>query len=229
MAPFSQKLPANTTFSLATAPDAVFSVVVFTSVVLLVYRYNAQRQLSKQDSPLFPTTGALLKRITHVLDTLALTDYHAPKAAAAIVRELQAVWDNMDAMQVQEDQEAPEAPDHTHLHDVKLATNNAEPVRYMPDMAFGSYSSSTLESNVAALSSLPDNSGVGAADGLAMPAFGAGLDLQSLLDTMGGSLDIDELLLQGRPAPLPQVDHNDPLDHDFWSGFMATYGTGLAA
>jgi hypothetical protein len=77
---------------LSTAPDGLFAIVLYAASCLLVARYTMFLQLNIRDSIFLYTAEALLARLVDSLDALAVSDNHAPRHAAAVVRQLQQVW-----------------------------------------------------------------------------------------------------------------------------------------
>lgn len=59
---------------------------------MLIVRYTVVRQYKRKRSITWFTTGALLAKLADTLDALAVSDEHAPRRAAAVVRELKRVW-----------------------------------------------------------------------------------------------------------------------------------------
>lgn len=76
----------------STAPDSFYTSVLYAASCLLVGRYTMFLQFNIRDSVFLYSTEALLARLVEVLDDLAVSDAHAPKRAAAVVRELRRVW-----------------------------------------------------------------------------------------------------------------------------------------
>lgn len=77
---------------LSTAPDSIFAIILYAASCLLVARYTMFLQLNIRDPVFLYTAEALLARLNQSLDSLAVSDNHAPRRAAAVVRQLEQVW-----------------------------------------------------------------------------------------------------------------------------------------
>ena len=88
---------ANFSPPLSTAPDALYAAVLAAASALLLTRYVVISQFQKRHALTWVTTGALLSRLADTLDALSVTDQHAPRRAAAAVRELHTAWNEQVA------------------------------------------------------------------------------------------------------------------------------------
>jgi hypothetical protein len=83
---------ANGAPPLSTAPDALFSTVIFGASGMLACRFALFSAFRHRHSVTWFATGALLARLSDALESLAVSEEHAPRRAAAVIRELRTVW-----------------------------------------------------------------------------------------------------------------------------------------
>lgn len=78
--------------ALSTAPDALYSMVLLAASSLLLTRYFVFVQFEQRHALVWISTGALLNRLAEALDAVAVTENHAPRRAAAAIREMHHAW-----------------------------------------------------------------------------------------------------------------------------------------
>lgn len=94
---------------LATAPDSIFSVVLcaafaLTHVQAVMMLWRRKRTITRF------TTEALLRRLADTLDSIAISEEHAPRRVAAVVRQLRQAWHEIITVQIPVEHNWPRSP-----------------------------------------------------------------------------------------------------------------------